>query len=140
MGWTPIQLTEDVGQQMRENAFASVGAVAGEDDLVVGVRLGHRLNEFEGQLGSSVVVGIGLGGFAATLLSLRECLSVAVEPHGDRQAKDFRGCPEKPDDDQAEHNPIVSPISQRLGATGDRRIIGKRPAKLYPARGGQAGT
>jgi hypothetical protein len=66
MGWTPIQLTEDVGQQMRENAFASVGAVAGEDDLVVGVRLGHRLNEFEGQLGSSVVVGIGLGGFAAT--------------------------------------------------------------------------
>ena len=91
----------NVGRQMGENAFASVGAVAGENDLVVGVPLGHQLDEFEGQLRPSAVVGIGLGGFAATLLTLCESLSVAVQPHGDRQGKDFRRHAERSDDDQA---------------------------------------
>ena len=50
----------NVSRQMRENALASVGAVAGEDDLVVGVPLSHQLNEFEGQLRSSAMIGIGL--------------------------------------------------------------------------------
>ena len=113
----------NVGRQMRENAFAPVGAVAGEDDLVVGIPLGHQLDEFEGQLGPSAMIGIGLGGFAATLLPLGESLSVAVQPHGDRQGEDFRRRPEGLHDDQAEHNPIVSPTDQGLGATGDQRIV-----------------
>ena len=74
----------NVGGQMRENAVAPVGTVTGEDDLVVGVPLSHQLNEFEGQLGSSAMIGIGLGGFAPPLLPLGESLTIAVKPHGDR--------------------------------------------------------
>ena len=51
----------NVGRQMRKNAFAPVSAVAGEDDLVVGVPLGHQPDEFEGQLGSSAMIGLGFG-------------------------------------------------------------------------------
>ena len=115
----------NVGRQMRENALAPVGAVAGEDDLVVGIPLGNQLNEFEGQLGSSAMIGIrlGFGGFAPTLLPFGKSLSIAVQPHGDRQGEDFRGCPERLHDDQAEHDPVVSPTDQRLGATGDQGIV-----------------
>ena len=66
---------------------------------------------------------MGFGGFAAALLPLGESLSIAVQPHGDRQGEDFRGRPEGLHDDQAEHNPIVSPTDQGLGATGDQRIV-----------------
>ena len=38
----------NVGRQMREITLASIGAVAGEYDFVVGVSLRHQLNEFEG--------------------------------------------------------------------------------------------
>ena len=74
----------NVGGQMRENAVAPVGTVTGEDDLVVGVPLRHQLNEFEGQLGASAMIGIGLGRFAPPLLPLGESLTIAVKPHGDR--------------------------------------------------------
>ena len=113
----------NVGRQMRENALAPVGTVPREDDFVVRVPLGHQLDELESQLGSSAMIGIGLGGFAPTLLPLGESLSIAVQPHGDRQGEDFRGCPERLHDDQAEHNPIVSPTDKGLGATGDQRIV-----------------
>ena len=113
----------NVGGQMRENALAPVGTVAGEDDLVVGVPLGHQLNEFEGQLGSSAMIGIGLGGFAPPLLPLGESLTIAVQPHGDRQGEDFRGRPEGLHDDQAEYDPVMSPTDQGLGAAGDQRIV-----------------
>ena len=113
----------NVRRQMREDALAPVGTVAGEDDLVVGIPLSHQLDEFEGQLGSSAMIGIGLGGFAPTLLPLGESLSIAVQPHGDRQGEDFRRRPERLHDDQAEHNPVMSPTDQGLGAAGDQRIV-----------------
>ena len=69
------------------------------------------------------MIGIGFGGFAPALLPLGESLSIAVQPHGDRQGEDFRRRPEGLHDDQAEHNPIVSPTDQGLGATGDQRIV-----------------
>ena len=82
----------NVGRQMRENAFAPVGAVARENDLVVGVPLGHQLDELEGQLGSSAMIGIGLGGSAPTLLSLGKSLSIAVQPLLTiEQGENFRG-------------------------------------------------
>ena len=67
----------NVGGQMRENAVAPVGAVTGKDDLVVGVPLSHQLNELEGQLRSSAMIGIGLRGFAWSLLPLSESLTIA---------------------------------------------------------------
>ena len=113
----------NVGRQMRENALASIGAVTGEDNLVVGVPLSHQLNEFEGQLGSSAMIGMGFGGFAPPFLPFGESLSIAVQPHRDRQGEDLRGRPPRLHDDQAEHNPIVSPTDQGLGTTGDQRIV-----------------
>ena len=75
------------------------------------------------------MIGTGFGGSAAALFPLGKSLSIAVEPHGDRQGKDFRGRPEWLHDDQAEDNPIVSPTDQWLGATGNQRIVVHTGAK-----------
>ncbi len=32
-------------------------------------------------------------------------------------------CPKRVHDDQAKHDPVVSPTDQRLGTTGDQRIV-----------------
>ena len=55
----------DVGGQMRENALAAVGTVAGDDDLIVGEPLGRQDDEFQGQFRSGAMIRIvlGFGGF-----------------------------------------------------------------------------
>jgi hypothetical protein len=63
---------------MSESALATAGAIIREDNLVLGVPLGHRFDQFEGQLGSSALVRIGLTGFVAPLLPFDEFFSVAV--------------------------------------------------------------
>src|SRR5262245_31534591 len=104
---------------MRKDAFTSVGTVTREDDFVVGIPLSYQADQLEGQFGSSAMVGIRLQPFSAALLPLCESLPIAVEPHGDRQSKDLRGGPEWVDDNQAKHDPVVSPTDQRFGTTGD---------------------
>ena len=81
----------NVWGQMRENALAAVGTVAGDEDLLVGEPLGHQNDEFQGQFRSGAMIRIVLG-FAEILLpfcSLRvlfplgQPLAVAVQAHGD---------------------------------------------------------
>ena len=121
----------NVGRQIREDALATVGAVTRENDLVVGVPLSHHIDKFAGQFRSGTMIGTGLGfgGSAAALFPLPKSLSIAVEPHGNRQGEDFRGRPEWLHDDQAEDNPIVSPTDQWLGAAGNQRIVVHTGAK-----------
>ena len=38
----------NVGRQVREDALTTVGAVTGDDDLLVGELLGHHDDEFQG--------------------------------------------------------------------------------------------
>ena len=38
----------NVGRQVREDALTAVGAVTGDDDLLVGEPLGHHDDEFQG--------------------------------------------------------------------------------------------
>ena len=38
----------NVGRQVREDALTAVGAVTGDDDLLVGEPLGHHVDEFQG--------------------------------------------------------------------------------------------
>jgi hypothetical protein len=38
----------NVGRQVREDALTAVGAVTGDDDLIVGEPLGHHDDEFQG--------------------------------------------------------------------------------------------
>ena len=38
----------NVGRQVREDALTAVGAVTGDDDLIVGKPLGHHDDEFQG--------------------------------------------------------------------------------------------
>jgi len=51
----------NVGRQVREDALTSVGAVAGDHDLIVGEPLGHQDDEFQGQFRSSAMIRIVLG-------------------------------------------------------------------------------
>ena len=121
----------DVGGQMREDALTAVGAVAGDDDLIVGEPLGHQVDEFQGQFRSGAMIGIvlGFGGFLLALFPLRilfplgQPLAVAVQADGDGQGEDFGGCPGGEGDDQAEHDPVVSPTDQGFGAAGDERVV-----------------
>src|SRR5271157_6117965 len=43
----------NVGRQVREDALTSVGAVTGDDDLIVGEPLGHHDDEFRPRLAAS---------------------------------------------------------------------------------------
>jgi len=63
----------NIGGQMRENALTAVGAVAGDEDLLVGEPLGHHDDEFQGQFRSSAMIRIvlGFGGFLLALFPLR---------------------------------------------------------------------
>ena len=51
----------NVGRQMTEDALAAVGAVAGDDDLVVGEPPGGQVDQFQGQFRSGAMIGIVLG-------------------------------------------------------------------------------
>ncbi len=70
--------------QVAEHALAAVGAIAGDDDGVVGEPGRRQFDEFDGQFRASPVVGVGLGlgGFGLALLPFREPLAIAVEPRG----------------------------------------------------------
>ena len=82
-----------LGGQVRENALTAVGAIAGDDDLVVWEPLGHQLGQFEGEFRSGAMIGIlfEFGGLPFALLPLCEPLAVAVQTHGYGQSKDFGG-------------------------------------------------
>ena len=63
----------NVGRQMRQDALTAVGAVAGDDDLVVGEPPGDQVDEFQGQFRSGAMIRIvlGLGGFLLAFFPLR---------------------------------------------------------------------
>src|SRR6202034_3185629 len=92
---------------------------------------GYQLDEFQGQFRPRAMLELGLGLTPAvgprrlplTLLPLGESLAVDVEPSGDGQGEDLAGRPEGMDDDQAEHDPVVSPTDQGLGSAGDERVV-----------------
>src|SRR5208283_3370395 len=107
------------------NALTTIGAVAGDNDLVIGKPRGDQNDEFQGQFRSSAMVRIvlGAGCFPLALLSLGQSLAVAVQPHGDRQGKDFGGSPDRISHDQTQHDPVVSPTDQSLGSTGNERVV-----------------
>ena len=46
-----------------------------------------------------------------------------VEAEGDRQGEDLGGGPKRVDEDQTEHDPVVSPTDQGFGAAGDQRVV-----------------
>ena len=59
MRWT-------LGGQVGQDALAAVGAVAEDDDLVVGEPPGHQGDEFQGQFRSGAMIrdrALGLGDF-----------------------------------------------------------------------------
>ena len=115
----------DVFGQLQQDALAAVGAVAGDDDFVVGEPGRGQFDEFDGQLRAGAMVGIGLGlfGFGSALLAFREPLAIAVEPCQHGQREDFGRSPERVDDEDAEHDPVMAPTDQRLFAAGDERIV-----------------
>ena len=121
----------NVGRQVREDALAAVGAVTGDDDLLVGEPLGHHDDEFQGQFrpGAMIRIVLGFGGFLLALFPLRilfplgQPLAVAVQAHGDGQGEDFGRCPDGEGDDQGQHDPVVSPTDQGFGAAGDERVV-----------------
>ncbi len=51
----------DVGGQVRQDALAARGAVAGDDDFIVGEPRGDQLDEFEGQFRPRAMIRIVLG-------------------------------------------------------------------------------
>src|SRR5271157_3156130 len=66
----------NVGRQVREDALTSVGAVTGDDDLIVGEPLSHHVDEVQSQLrpGAMIRILLGLGGFLLALFPLRTLL------------------------------------------------------------------
>ena len=74
-------------------------------------------------------IALGFGGFRsaffpfALFLPLGETLAVVVEADGDGQGEHLGRCPGAEGDEQAQHDPIVSPTDQGLGATGDERVV-----------------
>src|SRR5271157_4452532 len=66
----------NIERQVREDALTSVGAVAGDDDFIVGEPLGNHDDEFPGQFRSGAMIRIllGLGGFLLALFPLRTLL------------------------------------------------------------------
>ena len=110
---------------MREHALTAVGAIAGDEDRVVGELRRRQSDEFEGQFGTGAMVGIGLGflGLGLAFLAFGESLAVTIKPSRDGKREDLGGSPERMDDEDAEDDPIVSPTDQRLGAAGDERVV-----------------
>src|SRR5512135_478071 len=71
-----------------------------------------------------IVLGFGRSLLALlTLFPFGQALAVAVQTHGDGQGEDLGRCPGGEGDNQGQHDPVVSPTDQGLGATGDERII-----------------
>jgi len=65
---------------VREHALAAVGAIAGDDEGVVGEPGRRQFDEFDGEFRAGAMVGIGLlGALGVALLPFREPLAVAVE-------------------------------------------------------------
>ena len=104
----------NVRRQMRQDALAPIGAVAGKEDLIVRIPLSHQVDELASQFRASAMIRIGFGTFTPALLPLGEPLPIAVQTHGDRQGEHLGGCPKRVHDDQAKHDPVVSPTDQRL--------------------------
>ena len=50
----------DIGGQVRQDAPTAVGAVAEQEDLIVGEPAGRQEDEFQGQFRSGAMIGIGL--------------------------------------------------------------------------------
>src|SRR3954452_11432917 len=71
------------------------------------------------RFGGSLAALLALG----TLLPLGQPLAVAVQPHGDGQGEDLGGCPAWEGDDERQHDPVMPPTDQGLGATGDERVV-----------------
>ena len=114
----------DVGGELGQDALATVGAIAGDDDVVVREPGGNQGNQFDGQLRPRAVVGIGFGfGLGLALLAFGDALSVPIEAHGDGEGEDLARRPEWVHDDEAQHDPIVSPTDEGLGPAGDERIM-----------------
>jgi len=111
--------------QVAEHALAAVGAIAGDNDGVVGKPGRRQFDEFDGPFRAGAMAGVNLGlfGFGLALLPFREPLSVAVEPHGHGQGEDLGGCPERVDDEDAEDDPVMPPTDQRFLAAGDEWVV-----------------
>ena len=130
-----MDVTDEVNVvgQVGEYAFATVGTVAGSDDGIVGKPSGGQVQQFDGQLRPRAMIAFGFGGLGVFLLALGQSLAVAIEPHGDGQSEDFGRRPKRMDDEQAQHDPVVSPTDQRFGATGDERVVVHAGAKKRQA-------
>ena len=111
--------------QLGEHALAAVGAVAGDDESVVGKPGRRQFDEFDGQFrpGAMVRIGLGGGGFGPTLLSFRQPLAIAIEPRGDGEGEDLGGRPARMDNDDANNDLIMSQTDQCLLTARDEGII-----------------
>ena len=52
----------NVGRQVGQDALAAIGAVAGNEDLIVGKPLGNQANQLQRQLRAAAMVGIWFAG------------------------------------------------------------------------------
>ncbi len=111
--------------QVPQHALTAVGAIAGDDDGVVGEPGGRQFDEFDRQFRACAMVGIGFGllGFGLRLLAFGEPLSIAIESCRHGQGEDLGGGPEGIDDKDREDNPVMSPTDQGLLAAGDQRVM-----------------
>ena len=76
----------DVGWELRQDALAALGAVAGDEDVALGKPGGGQGNQLDGQLRPRAMIGrrFGLLGFLAVLLlALGDPLPIAIEALGD---------------------------------------------------------
>ena len=119
--------------QVRQNALATIGAVAGDDDGIAGKPGGGQVKQLDGQLRPGAMIAFGLGGLGVFLLALGQALAVAIEPHGDRQREDFGRRPKRMDDEQTQDDPVVSPTDQFEGPTSLGCAGGK--FNIYKSRG-----
>src|SRR6185437_14377038 len=84
-------------------------------------------------LAFALTLALGFG-LTLALLPLGQSLSISVEPDSHGKSEDFGGSPEWFDNENAEHNPVMSPTDERLLPTGDQWVMmHARPIESEPS-------
>lgn len=61
--------------------------------------------------------------FGFLVLAFGQSLTITVQPHANGKREDFRACPPRVRDDDAQVDPVVSPVADLLGLRRTERIM-----------------
>src|ERR1700685_4156915 len=68
----------NIGGQVRQNAFAAVGAITGDDEGIARKPARGEVNQFDGQLRTTAMIRVLLG-FCLAFFAFGEALAIAIE-------------------------------------------------------------